>query len=122
MHLLLIEDDARLSRVLDRLLRADRHVVEVAATGRDGLDIAEGGAALDAIVLDIGLPGLDGYEVARQLRAEPALSQALLIALTGYGQPEARRSAMEAGFNLHLVKPVDPQILTELLRHTATKP
>jgi CheY-like chemotaxis protein len=58
-------------------------------------------------MLDIGLPQLDGYEVAKRLRAAPELTSVLLIALTGYGQPEDRIRTREAGFDLHLVKPVD---------------
>ena len=69
MHLLVVEDDARLARMLKRLLSEDRHVVEVAGTGRGGLELAEGMSGLDAIVLDIGLPDLNGLELARRIRS-----------------------------------------------------
>ena len=69
MHLLVIEDDPRLSRLLKRLLEDDRHVVEVAVDGRSGLEIAEDATGIECIVLDIGLPDIDGLEVARRLRA-----------------------------------------------------
>ena len=61
----------------------------------------------DVILLDIGMPRMDGYEIARQVRERPETQAVLLIALTGYGQDEDRRRSHEAGFNSHLVKPVD---------------
>jgi len=67
------------------------------------------------ILCDIGLPGMDGYAVARSLRGEPATSGAHLIALTGYGRESDRRRTREAGFDLHLVKPVEPLELKRLL-------
>jgi len=67
------------------------------------------------VLLDIGLPGMDGYEVARQLRQEPELAELFLMAVTGYGQEEDRRRALEAGFNAHLPKPVDPEQLRQVL-------
>ena len=66
-------------------------------------------------LLDIGLPGMDGYELARRLRARPGLARAVLVALTGWGQEEDRRRAREAGFDHHLVKPVELSALRELL-------
>ena len=68
------------------------------------------------VLLDIGLPGLDGYEVARRLRALPGGDRCLLIALTGYGQQDDRRRAHEAGFDVHLVKPADPDAVVELIQ------
>jgi CheY-like chemotaxis protein len=85
---------------------------------------AEGQAALEAVraarpevaLVDIGLPGMDGYEIARRLRAEQSAGRRItLIALTGYGLAEDRRRSAEAGFDLHLVKPVDYQKLAEAL-------
>ena len=69
----------------------------------------------EVVLLDIGLPGLDGYEVARRLREDPAMDGALLVALTGYGQDEDRRRSREAGFDHHFVKPVEPFVLRTLL-------
>ena len=68
MHLLLVEDDARLARVLRRLLEDDRHVVEVANDGQTGLELAESAAGIEAVILDIGLPDMSGLEVARRIR------------------------------------------------------
>ena len=69
MHLLVIEDDPRLVRLLRRLLEEDRHVVETATTGLDGLDIAEATTGIEVVILDIGLPDISGLEVARRIRA-----------------------------------------------------
>jgi CheY-like chemotaxis protein len=69
----------------------------------------------DLALVDIGLPGIDGYEVARRLREHPAGRRLRLVALTGYGLPEDRERSRRAGFDLHLVKPVDPARLAELL-------
>ncbi|HKV09558.1 MAG TPA: response regulator, partial [Thermoanaerobaculia bacterium] len=70
----------------------------------------------EVVLCDIGLPGeLDGYGVARAFRADPDLASARLIALTGYGQEEDRRRALEAGFDTHLTKPADPEVLKRLV-------
>jgi two-component system CheB/CheR fusion protein len=67
------------------------------------------------MLVDIGLPGMDGYEVARRVRREPQLKQVVLVALTGYGQDEVKQQAMAAGFDYHLVKPVNPDALHGLV-------
>jgi two-component system CheB/CheR fusion protein len=67
------------------------------------------------VLLDIGLPGQDGYELARELRAEPSLQDAVVIAVTGYGGPDERYRAREAGFDHYLTKPVDLEALVALL-------
>ena len=69
----------------------------------------------EIVLLDIGLPGMTGYEVAQRLRDVPGLERALLVAVTGYGQREDRRRTREAGFEHHLVKPVEPEKLRELI-------
>lgn len=69
----------------------------------------------EVVVLDIGLPGLDGYEVARRLRRMPQTCDILLIALTGYGQQSDQAQAKDAGFDEHLVKPTDPEVLAHLI-------
>jgi CheY-like chemotaxis protein len=74
----------------------------------------------DVILLDIGLPIMDGYEVARRCRDDPGLSKIILVAMTGYGKAEDRRRSQLAGFNAHLVKPVGLDDLALLLEHTAT--
>jgi CheY-like chemotaxis protein len=72
------------------------------------------------VLLDIGMPGMDGYEVARRLRGQEQSKGALLVAVTGYGEDEDRHRALGAGFDYHLVKPADPQDLRELLRVAAS--
>jgi CheY-like chemotaxis protein len=72
--------------------------------------------APDVVLLDIGLPGMDGYEVAVRLRAMPEMRSACIIALTGYGQPADRARAREAGFDHHLTKPADPDALLQLVQ------
>jgi len=67
--------------------------------------------------LDLGMPEMDGYELCRRMRAEPALGKILLVAVTGWGKEEDRRRSQEAGFDRHLVKPVEPQSLQRLLTH-----
>jgi len=74
------------------------------------------------VLMDIGLPGIDGYEVARMLRRQKGCDRLTLVAMTGYGQDEDRRRAQEAGFDHHLVKPVDPDVLQELLAHCESHP
>jgi CheY-like chemotaxis protein len=97
----------------------DGHEVRVAYDGPTGLTAAREFGP-DLALLDIGLPrGVDGYEVARQLRRVPGLEQTRLVALTGYGRSEDRRRSAEAGFIAHLVKPVDPQVLRDLLSQLA---
>jgi two-component system CheB/CheR fusion protein len=74
------------------------------------------------VILDIGLPKLDGYQVAQELRRQGGSPPPLLIAVTGYGQEEYRRRSRQAGFDYHLVKPVDPDVLARLIERPATPP
>jgi CheY-like chemotaxis protein len=111
--ILIVEDNADAREALRMLLELDGHVVEAAAEGGEALDIMWAKDP-DIALVDIGLPGIDGYEVARRVRARDP-RRPLLIALTGYGQPEDRRRATDAGFDSLLVKPVDPAALADLL-------
>jgi CheY-like chemotaxis protein len=112
---LVIEDNSDAQQVMKDLLELWGHNVACASDGVSGVNELWSFAPEVALV-DIGLPGIDGYEVARQVRAKPAGKDVLLVALTGYGAPEQRTAAIEAGFDLHLVKPVDPERLATLLR------
>ena len=113
-RLLLIEDNPDIGETLLDLREVLGHRVDLASDGLRGVQMA---LALrpDAALVDIGLPGIDGYEVAQRLRADPVGREMLLVALTGYGRPEDREKALEAGFDAHLVKPVDPEDLTSLI-------
>ena len=108
MRLLLAEDEAHAGEYLVKGLGENGFTVDWVRNGTDALHHATT-SAYDLIVLDIGLPGMDGYEVARTIRADESHSGMLLVAVTGYGSPEARARAHEAGFDRHLVKPVTPE-------------
>lgn len=110
---LLVEDNADAREALRALLELDGYGVEAAPDGLRALEIVRDKNP-DIALIDIGLPGVDGYEVARRIR-DLSVPQPRLIALTGYSQPEDRRRAQEAGFDAHLVKPVDPAELTRVL-------
>jgi CheY-like chemotaxis protein len=110
---LLIEDNVDARDALRVLLELDGYDVEAAGDGPQGLEIARAKTPAVALI-DIGLPGMDGYEVAKRLRAMGG-PRSYLVALTGYSDPEDRRRAEEAGFDAHVVKPVDPDELTRLL-------
>ncbi|MEO6193654.1 MAG: chemotaxis protein CheB [Thermoanaerobaculia bacterium] len=112
---LIIEDNVDAAESLSLLLRLTGHEADVAFDGATGLEKARGFRP-EVVLCDIGLPGsLDGYGVARAFRADPELRSAFLIALTGYGQEEDRRRALEAGFDTHLTKPADLDNLRRLL-------
>ena len=111
---LLADDNRDAIDVLADLLRMDGHLVHTANDGIQAVDLA---AQLqpDVAVVDIGMPGLNGYQVAQQIRAQPWGGRILLIAATGWGQDDDRQKALAAGFNLHLTKPFDPQQLSALI-------
>jgi two-component system, sensor histidine kinase len=111
--ILVIEDNADAREMLRVALELDGHRVEVAEDGPRGVEAALRGRP-DVALVDIGLPGLDGYEVARRIR-ESLGREVRLVALTGYGQAQDRRRTHDAGFDVHLVKPVDPRVLGPLL-------
>lgn len=111
---LLIEDNQDGREMMAMMLEAQQYRVATAVDGHEGLRLAFESVP-DIALVDIGLPGIDGYEVARRLRADPATCGVRLIALTGYGLESDQRRALEAGFDAHLVKPVDLDRLMELL-------
>lgn len=104
MRVLICDDNLDSANTWAALLSAEGHEVRVSPDGRRCLDDARDWRA-EAALVDIGLPSLDGYAVARALRAQSSGDSLLLIAVTGYGAPEHRRRAREAGFDLHFVKP-----------------
>ena len=114
MHLLVIEDDPRLSRLLKRLLEDDRHVVELATDGRTGLEIAEDAPGIECVILDIGLPDISGLEVARRIRAMGSDVQILM--LTARDTVGDRVTGLDAGADDYLVKPFAFEELSARLR------
>jgi DNA-binding response OmpR family regulator len=96
------------------LLSAEGHDVRTAHDGASALDAAQEYGP-EVVLLDIGLPALDGFEVARRMRRQPALENAVLVAMTGYGQDSDRQHSVEAGFDHHLVKPADFDSLRRIL-------
>ena len=114
MRVLVVDDNVDGCTMLAHWLRHQGYAVQTAYTGPTGLRAAEVWRP-DALVLDIGLPGLDGYQIARRLRAQAVLSEMRLVALTGYGQESDVLLAREAGFDAHLLKPVDLDQLEKLL-------
>jgi CheY-like chemotaxis protein len=112
--LLIIDDNIDAASSLAMLLRLKGHETRVAHDGPTAV-AAAASYQPEVILLDIGMPGMDGYEVARRVRAGPNGESVLLIALTGWGQEEDRRRTAEAGFDHHIVKPPDADALAALL-------
>jgi signal transduction histidine kinase/CheY-like chemotaxis protein len=120
--MVLADDNRDACVMLAELLRLQGHVVHTAHDGVEAVALAEK-VRPDVLVLDIGMPGLNGYEVARELRAAPWGSAPLLVAATGWSQTQDRERALAAGFDAHLTKPFDPTALDELLaRRRAESP
>jgi PAS domain S-box-containing protein len=118
-RILIVEDNADNREMMRILLESSGHVIHEAADGVSGVELAVQ-LAPDVVLIDIGLPGIDGYQVARQIRAK-LRDRSRLIALSGYGQQRDRQQAFNAGFDDHLLKPVDPaHLLTVLSAARAT--
>jgi signal transduction histidine kinase/ActR/RegA family two-component response regulator/HAMP domain-containing protein len=113
-RILIIEDNLYVAQSLREAIELEGHAVEAAYSGPEGLEKARLFVP-HVVICDIGLPSMDGYEIARRFRADPALSKVFLIALTGYAAPEDRRKATEAGFDEHLAKPLDIERFNRLL-------
>jgi signal transduction histidine kinase/CheY-like chemotaxis protein len=113
--ILVVEDNPDAAATMRDFLELSGHEVELAASGADGVQAAREFHP-EVVLCDIGLPGMSGFEVAEQLRRDPATRSAKLIAVTGYGGEEDRRRSKEAGFDVHLTKPVDPAQLQALLQ------
>ncbi len=110
----MVDDSEAAALTLGTLLELSGYEPHLAHDGEQALVVAEA-CRPDAILLDIGMPKLSGYEVCRRLRQQDWARQITVIALTGWGQEQDRRRTTEAGFNHHLVKPADPVVLLKLL-------
>jgi CheY-like chemotaxis protein len=113
-RILVVDDNVDAAVSVERLLKSWGHEVHTAFNGPTAINLARL-IHPQIVLLDIGMPGMSGYEVAMQLRSEPTLAGILLLALTGYGQADDRRRSQEAGFDHHLTKPPDPAALAALL-------
>jgi signal transduction histidine kinase len=115
LKLLVVDDNADVADALSTLLQADGHRIETAYSGAAGLEAAHRFRP-DVIFCDIGMPGLDGHEVAARLRSDPQYDDTLLVAVTGWGTDEHKRRTAAAGFDVHLIKPISPQAVEAVLR------
>jgi CheY-like chemotaxis protein len=113
-RILVVDDNQDQAQSLAPLLKLIGHEVHI-AFDEDALQAAIADHP-DMALIDIGLPAMNGYELARRIRARPQLANMVLVAQTGWGQDEDRRRSKEAGFDVHLVKPVMPDTLKEILR------
>jgi two-component system CheB/CheR fusion protein len=114
LRVLLVDDNADSADGLGMLLELQGHEIRVAYDGETAIETARRFRPHVAF-LDIGMPSMDGYELARRLRATPETKDVLLVAMTGWGQDEDHRKSREAGFAHHLVKPFEPAVLEKLL-------
>jgi len=113
-RVLVVDDNADSAEALALLLTLKGHRVEIAYDGEEALATAERFQP-EAILLDLGMPKLDGFEVCRRIRQRLWGKGVLMVAQTGWGQPQDRARAIEAGFDAHMTKPIDPDALQELL-------
>ncbi|RPJ71614.1 MAG: PAS domain-containing sensor histidine kinase [Acidobacteria bacterium] len=118
-RVLVVDDNLDAAEMMRTLLELDGHEVRVAGNAPDALRVA-GEFGPDVGLFDIGLPGVDGYELARRVRADAALSAMRLVAVTGWGQEEDRRRAIEAGFDAHMTKPADPDAVRKVVNGSRT--
>ncbi len=120
LRVLVVDDNRDSADTLAMMLRILGHESHTAYDGQDAVDRAAS-LSPDAVLLDIGMPRLNGYEAAAQIRQQPGGDQMLLIAATGWGQDEDRERTSAAGFDSHLVKPINHEELNQLLHAHVTK-
>jgi DNA-binding response OmpR family regulator len=114
MRVLVVEDHVDTAEAVSMLLTLAGHDVEVVSSGEAAVAAAQVHSP-DVVLLDLGLPGMDGWQVARHVQEQPAEKRPLLVAVSGRASEEDQRRSAEAGIDLHLVKPVDPAQLQHLL-------
>jgi CheY-like chemotaxis protein len=113
-RVLVVDDNVDTVESMARLLKLHGHEVQTACDASEAIAAALSWRP-EVVLLDLGLPDMDGYQVALRLRQEASCQGTVIIAVTGYGRPEDRRQSREAGIDLHLLKPVDPGVLLRLL-------
>jgi PAS domain S-box-containing protein len=121
LRILIVDDNADSARSMSSLQRLRGHETRMAFSGPEAVTVAAEFSP-ELVLLDIGLPGIDGFEVARRLRAMPKTADALIVAMTGYGSEEDRATAKEAGFDEYLVKPINLDFLRDWLRRRSADP
>ena len=114
LMVMIVEDNEDAAESMALLVQSWGHEVLVAKDGRNALELLRDKRP-EIVLIDIGLPSMNGYEVARRIRAMPEMAEVFLVALTGYGREQDRNAALQAGFNIHLVKPLEPDRLQTLL-------
>lgn len=114
LQILVVDDYRDAGETLQWLLEEYGHTVQVAHSGEEALQVVNHFRP-DLVLCDLGLPGLDGFEVCRRLRGQPALERLPVVAMTGYGNAEYRERADQAGFADYLLKPITPEALRALL-------
>jgi DNA-binding response OmpR family regulator len=119
VHVLIVEDDPRLGRLLQRLLAEERHVVDLAAGGEEALELVESGGGFDAVILDVGLPDLTGFEVARRLRSTG--HRVPILMLTARDAVADRINGLDAGADDYVVKPFAYEEVSARLRALARR-
>jgi len=120
LRALVVDDNEDITQSLAMLLRIMGHEVETATDGIAALNVAQRFQP-NVVLLDIGLPRLNGYDVARALRAIPSMRDAMIVACTGYGSADDRQQALAAGFNRHAIKPITADMLTAILVETSER-
>lgn len=120
-RLLVVDDNENCAKVIMWGLEALGHTAQMATDGQTAIALAKSFIP-DAVLLDIGLPGMNGYEICQAMRKEPSLSHTVFIAQTGWSLKEHKERSLKAGFDYHLVKPVDIEALKKLLDNLAKTP
>lgn len=118
LRVLVVDDNLDAAETLAMLLEMSGHDVKMANDGPEAIEVARRELP-QVVLLDIGMPGMNGYDVARKLREQPETRGMVLVAMTGWGQEEDMARSKEAGFDHHLVKPVEPAVLSNLLAKLA---
>jgi CheY-like chemotaxis protein len=114
LRILVVEDHVESAKSMAIVLRMYGHIVQIASNGADALEFAHAYEP-DVVLLDIGLPGMDGWTLAGHLGELAYKKRPFIIAITGYGEEEAKNRSVEAGIDIHLLKPVEPQLLRSIL-------
>jgi len=117
-RILIVEDNSDIAESLGTFLTMDGHTVRIAQDGAVALEMLHSFEP-EVVLLDIGLPGMDGYQVARRMRTETTREKLIIVAMSGYGEEDHRRQSLEAGCDDHLVKPVQPDALRDFLNRIA---